>query len=98
MSRFRKKPVAPRRQRRERGKTVNDKIEFVLTAEERRAIDSLKRLAKKWPKSLWLFSASGSLEVMRCDESGDHAMDGEGVDPRYIVASIQGIPNDGGDW
>jgi hypothetical protein len=32
-----------------------------LTDEERKAIASLERLAKRWPQSLKLFSRSGSL-------------------------------------
>lgn len=69
-----------------------------LTPEEEAAIRALQRLAKKWPQTLWLYSASGRLQVMRCDEHGDHAQVGEGVDPDYRVATIYGIPNDGGDW
>lgn len=70
-----------------------------LTKEEQRAINSLKRLAKNWPKSLWLFSGSGSLHVMRVGEEGEQVMnDQQGVDPDYVVATIDGIPNDGGDW
>ena len=70
------------------------------TPEEKKAIASLKRLAKKWPKSLWLFSASGTLNVMRANEDGGAiCTQGKysGVDPDYILASID-IPNDGGDW
>jgi hypothetical protein len=68
-----------------------------LTAEERRAIASLKRLAKRWPPSLWIFCGSGSVCVMRTAEDGSKAHKGEGVDPAYLVDSVQ-IPNDGGDW
>lgn len=46
-----------------------------LTAEERRAIASLERLAKTWPRSLKLASMDGSLLVYRSgdvpDEVGD---------------------------
>ena len=71
---------------------------FDLTDEEKRAINTLKRLAKRWPKSLWLFSASGTLEVMRCNENGERVFNSRGcVDEKYIVTDI-GIPNDGGDW
>jgi len=68
----------------------------VMTEEQ--AIKALKRLAKRWPKSLWLYSASGTLCVMRCDENGEcvHTSRG-GVDSDYIVDYIN-IPNDGGDW
>ena len=61
-------------------------------------------MALKWPKTLWLFSASGDIHVMRCGENGEHVMTGtpgmrnSGVDPNYIVDSINGIDNDGGDF
>jgi len=76
-------------------------MEFDLTPEEKKAIAALKRLAKKWPDSLWLFSAQ-SLHVMRKTEDGRHAYGGEnvsstGIDPGYIIATID-IEADGGDW
>lgn len=73
-----------------------------LTVEEERAIASLQRLAKRWPKSLWLYSASGTLTVMRTAKDGTHAVEGgvegAGIDRAYIITTIQGISNDGGDW
>lgn len=69
-----------------------------LTAEEEKAIASLKRLAKRWPRSLTLFSWSGSLVIFKTDE-----WDGRNdASPRtdandYVVDGISGIPNDGGD-
>lgn len=76
-----------------------------LTDDEVRAIASLKRLAKRWPKSLWLFSASGTLHVMRkVDGAPVYRMSRntvgapiEGVDQAYSVATVD-IENDGGDW
>lgn len=79
-----------------------------LTPDEQRAIRALKRLAKAWPKTLWLFSASGSLYVMKKGPSGERVVRkdtykgrttgcGELVDERAAVATID-IPNDGGDW
>ncbi len=77
-----------------------------LTKEERNAINSLKRLAKRWPKSLWLFSAGGELHVMKCNKAGDraitppgpnHFLVTESVDPDFSVCTIN-VPNDGGDW
>ena len=66
--------------------------------EEKRAIDALMRLAKRWPKSLWLYSASGALNVMRVGERGEHVvLPCGGVDPAYSLARVA-IPNDGGDW
>ena len=68
-----------------------------ITPEEKRAIAALKKLAKTWPKSLWLFSASGSLCVMKNDEGGERQMRGDAVDTEACVTTIR-IPNDGGDW
>lgn len=68
------------------------------TPEEQKAIRTLQRLAKTWPKRLWLFSASGSLCVMRARQDGDHyRTPSGGVDPDYVITTIR-IPNDGGDW
>jgi len=69
-----------------------------LTPNEQRAISALKRLAKRWPPSLWLFS-NGSLYVLKTDENGGKAhVRGGGIDPDYVVADIDGIASDGGDW
>ena len=69
-----------------------------LTKDETKAINTLKRLAKTWPESLWLYSASGTLHVMRKGEDGHAAMlPTGGVDPDYALTSV-GIENDGGDW
>jgi hypothetical protein len=76
-----------------------------ITRKEQDAIDALQDLAKRWPKSLWLFSASGRLCVMKRDDDGEKVMIGDpalgqygGVDPAYKVCTIHGIANDGGDW
>lgn len=72
--------------------------EGAATPEEKRAIAALKRLAKTWPKSLWLFSASGSLCVMQKGEDGDRVrLPCGGADPAANLATIN-IENDGGDW
>lgn len=70
-----------------------------LTGEERRAIASLERLAKRWPRSLMLFSASGSLLVLRNDGHSVERLGSRDAAEQYatILASIDGIPNDGGD-
>lgn len=67
-----------------------------LTAEEARAVASLKRLAKRWPSSLKLFSAAGSLIVV---PSGWGPMSGATSREleEAVIASIDGITNDGGD-
>jgi hypothetical protein len=60
-----------------------------LTQAERLAIRSLERIARTWPKSLLLF-ASGTLTVRK-------PVPGKFYGEEYIVATIGGIPNDGGD-
>lgn len=82
---------------------LGDRIEsgdYELSADERRALAALKRVEKQWPDTLWLFSAAGSLCVMRKGADGDKAYrDGlnGGVDQRYILDGVD-IENDGGDW
>jgi hypothetical protein len=70
------------------------------TAAEAKWIAELKAVARKRPHHLWLFSASGSLNVMRGGPDAEHihleAPHG-GVDPAYSLDTIS-IPNDGGDW
>ena len=69
-----------------------------LTDKERNAVVLVRKLALKWPKSLWLFSASGSLWIMKKNEDGEKAMlSNGGVDPDYQIALVT-IENDGGDW
>lgn len=63
-----------------------------LTAREQKAIADLKGLAKRWPKTLMLFSQSGDLEVL--DRAGFLAGDNPGG---ILIDVISGIPNDGGD-
>lgn len=70
-----------------------------LNRAEKKAISDLKALAKRWPKTLWLFSASGTLCVMRVDDKGEHAHNKYGgIDHDFLVDTIHGIENDGGDW
>jgi hypothetical protein len=61
-----------------------------LTQEERRAVRSLQRLARKWPRSLMLFCGGCGLTV-RKPEPGKFYGD------EYTIASISGVPCDGGD-
>jgi hypothetical protein len=69
-----------------------------LTAKERKAIGDLKRVAATWPKSLWLFSASGTLCVMMKDADGERVRHPAGnVDAAWVADDIR-IENDGGDW
>lgn len=66
-----------------------------LTKEEQNAINSLRRLIKRWPKSLELFSNSGALEIRRkgwCDieEWSDELID------KYLVGSFYDKIDNGG--
>lgn len=64
---------------------------------EERAIASLQRLAKRWPRSLTLASMGGSLVVIH---TRDERFDADSTDERQeaVLADINGIPNTGGDW
>lgn len=65
---------------------------------EREAVKKLMALARQWPETLWLFSASGTLNVMRKNSDGQKAVTpGGGIDQDYCIAEIP-IENDGGDW
>ena len=72
----------------------NDK----LTAEEKAAVAALKRLQRKWPKSLWIFvGGNESLTVLKT-RNGERVMNCLGVpDQDLEVANIK-IPADGGAW
>jgi hypothetical protein len=59
-----------------------------ITAKEKEAIADLQRLAKKWPKTLKLFSWSGNLTVVK---------PGNGRTFGQAVLTHIDIPNDGGD-
>jgi hypothetical protein len=60
---------------------------ITITPEEAKAIRSIKRLAKKWPQSIRLFSWAGSLVVTKANNE----------DVQSVIAYVEGIPNDGGD-
>ena len=69
---------------------------------EKQAVNCLKELSKKWPDTLWLYSASGSLHVMKNGPDGNRVMveqesPGPGYDFGESLAVID-IENDGGDW
>lgn len=68
-----------------------------LTPEEARAIQALHRLAKRWPQTLTLVSMGGSLHVIHGADERFHDP-GNLVRAEAVLDTIQGIPNDGGDW
>lgn len=67
------------------------------TPEERKAIDALKRLARRWPRTLTLASMGGELVVVK---TADDRFLSSDTNERHesVVADIRGIPNTGGDW
>lgn len=68
-----------------------------LTRDEQAAIASLQRLAKRWPKTLWVYCGSG-FYVMKTGPRGERVMtQAGGTDPKFVVAQLD-IPQDGGDW
>ena len=70
---------------------------MILSDEEKKIIKRLKSVAKKWPNTLWLYSASGSLCIMK-KKNGQSVMTKDGyVDSDYLVDKID-LENDGGDW
>lgn len=76
----------------------NDGVE--LSKEELKAVRRLKKLAKEWPKSLWLLS-NGFVHVMRANQDGTRKVVGgnDGAfDQGCIVATIADLPSDGGDF
>lgn len=74
----------------------NEKVN--LTKIEKKAIQSLKKIAKNFPPTLWLFSASSKLCVMKYNKNGEQGMTKCGyIDGNFKVDEID-ILNDGGDW
>ena len=70
----------------------------MITDDERRAIEDLRRLARKWPPTLRLVSMDGNLSVVHADDPR-YALDNSIVARQEcILADIHGIPNDGGGW
>ena len=76
-----------------------DKIDIELTEREEKAIKSLKRLAKKWPPTLWVFAGNGGLHILRTGKNGEVVLTESGaVNADYGVGSVEGIYADGGDY
>lgn len=67
------------------------------TKAELKWIEEFKKLAKRCPKNLWLFSGSGSLCVMKYPEDMNTMNESGGVNPENIIDIVE-IKNDGGDW
>ena len=61
-----------------------------LTAKEQEAVMKMKKLAMTWPRTLSLFSNSGTLEIHKNGKGEPYTEDS-------LVGEIYGIKNDGGD-
>ena len=69
-----------------------------LTKAEELVIELLKKAARHWPASLWIFAAGNQLHIMRKNEFGKVAVESNGsVDQNFVLESIN-IEADGGDW
>lgn len=69
-----------------------------LTIDEHAAIQALRRLARRWPRSLTLASMGGSLVVFHTgDERWGAGLPIERAEA-ILADDFGGIPNDGGDW
>ncbi len=69
-----------------------------LNKAERAAYEKLKELEAIWPDSLWLFSAAGSLWLMKKLRGECVMTDYGGFDQARVVGESIVIENDGGDW
>lgn len=70
-----------------------------LTNDEIKTIASFKRLAKRWPKTLWVFGGGegGPLAILKLNEKGERVYRSSCVDQNFIVDYVD-IPHDGGGW
>jgi hypothetical protein len=68
-----------------------------LTIDEHAAIQAMHRLAKRWPQTIKLVSMGGSLHIIHTADERFHDPDNQ-VRAESVLTSIDGIPNDGGDW
>ena len=74
-------------------------MDIELTADEKLALSALKRLAKRWPKTLWIYSGDGGAMVLKTGSDGKKAKLGDTIDPNYIVGHVPGAMHiDGGVW
>ena len=76
---------------------MDEYLETTGTPEQMKAVASLNRIAAKWPKGIWIWSADAMLFVMQLDDNGERRMVDGAVDAAAIIGRIH-IPADGGDW
>ena len=78
-------------------RTTGGKIKAITSISEKTAIKRLKIASIDFPDTLWLFSASGTLYVMKKKNGERVVLPDGGMNPNYIVDVID-IESDGGDW
>jgi trehalose-6-phosphatase len=65
---------------------------------EKQMINALNQLEKHWNNKYWLFSASGSLHLMKYSKDQQRLVTPDGgMSPEAIIETFL-IPSDGGDW
>ena len=65
---------------------------------EKQIINALNRLEKNWNNNYWLFSAAGSLHLMKYSNDRERLVTSEGsMSPEAIIETFL-IQSDGGDW
>jgi hypothetical protein len=69
---------------------TEEQKEIATSPEVTRVLRALRRLAKIWPKNIYLFGNNGSLDVMLKGDQND----GCGL----LLERVDGIEADGGDW
>lgn len=78
---------------------AEERVVMAKPMTETQLILALEKLNERWPKGYWLWAASGTLWLMKCNPDGEQMMlSSGGVDPAGIICSFGGITCDGGDW
>jgi len=77
---------------------TNERGEMEATAKEQAWFDRLKRCYDEMPDSVWIFTANGTVNMLRLGGDGRRAMDGGGsVDQDFLLDGFV-ARTDGGDW
>jgi hypothetical protein len=70
-----------------------------LTHDESKAIRKLQKVARTFPKSLFIFVGNGSFHILKNNDDGSPPYNSNGgVESKNIVATITGFTADGGDF
>jgi hypothetical protein len=69
-----------------------------VTTEEKKVIEMLRRVAKIWPATLWIFCDGNGLRIMRRGADGQRQTTSDGAMAQRSIVTTIDIPSDGGDW